>query len=74
MEDEGRFIGVLEQELLQDVEHDGGHDKRGDGGGDENRKGCIGGKVAQKGGDLGEETHEEEVEGTKVQRLGGGEG
>ena len=38
MEDHGRLIGLLEQQLLQDIEDNGENDKGGEAGGDEGRE------------------------------------
>jgi len=64
VEHEGRLIGVLEQQLLQDIENDGQQDKGGEAGGDEDGKRRGGGEVAQGAGDIGEETHTVRQEAT----------
>lgn len=64
VEDERRLIGVLEQQLLQDIEDDGDQDKGGEAGGDDDGRGRVGGKVAKGAGDVGEKTHDGQQEAT----------
>jgi hypothetical protein len=64
VEDHGRLVGLLEQQLLQDIEDDGEQDKGGEAGGDDDGEGRVGGEVAQGAGDIGEETHSARQEAT----------
>lgn len=57
MKYDGRLLRVLEEELLQYIEHDGENDKRGCTGDDEDGERRLGGEVAQWTGDIGEKTH-----------------
>jgi hypothetical protein len=72
VEHDGRLIGLLEQELLQHVEHHGQEDKGGEPGGDEDGQRRGGGEVAQWAGDGGEDTHS--VRRRRVKGLSGGGG
>ena len=64
VEHERRLIGVLEQQLLQDIENDSEQDKGGEAGGDKDGERRVGGEVAQGAGDIGEETHTVRQEAT----------
>ena len=64
VEDQRRLIGVLEQQLLQDIENDGKQDKGGEAGGGDDGRGRVGGKVAHGAGNIGEETHNARQEAT----------
>jgi hypothetical protein len=77
MEYDGRFIRVLEEQLLQNIEHDGEHDKGCCTGGEEDGERRIGGEVTQWTGDVGENTHggrseaQENSERVLLCRVGG---
>jgi hypothetical protein len=57
VEDDRWLVGVLEQQLLQNVENNGEQNKGGEAGGNQDREGRVGGKIAQWTGNLGEDTH-----------------
>jgi hypothetical protein len=57
VEDDRRLIGVLEQQLLQNVEDNREDEEGRETGGDHDRRGRIGGKVANRPRHIGEDTH-----------------
>jgi hypothetical protein len=67
VEDERRLIGVLEQQLVEDVEDDGEQEEGAKAGRNEDGEGRVGGEVAHRAGDISENTHNcAEVEGGAV--------
>lgn len=57
MKHQRRLVGLLEQQLLQDIEDNSEQDKGGEAGGDKDREGRIRGESAQWAGDVSEYTH-----------------
>ena len=57
MEDDGRLIGVLEEDLLEDVEDDRDDEERTDGDTDLRREAKLRELVGQRPGEIMEETH-----------------
>lgn len=57
VEDHWGFIGFLQEDLAQDVQHDGEHDERGEAGDGQEGGGRIRGEVAQWAGDVFEKSH-----------------
>lgn len=63
VEDHRRLIGVLEQQLLQDIEDDGEQDKGGETGSDKDGKRRVRRKIGQWASESGEDTHTAQVQG-----------
>ena len=57
MEDERRLIGILEEQLLENVENDCNNQEGCETGGDNDRGGRVGSEVANRLGDSSENTH-----------------
>jgi hypothetical protein len=70
VEDDWRLIGVLEQQLGQNIEYDGEGEKGGKAGGDKRWEGGLGGESPQWPGDVSEDTHSELVKEGRMQMRG----
>ena len=57
VKNERRLVGLLEQQLLQNIENNGEQDKGGEAGGDEDRAGRIRGESPQWASNVSEYTH-----------------